>query len=910
LSALFSLFLIHGAFAETPSTGEIIQPIPNPVPLGDENLPSMFFGPITPEQAQAYSSELQRLRLENPDAEIEIPDPAPQDPIARPVPPLSWTEPDGSVHSFAASSSLLRFISEQRQSHDALATLEIPTEKRLVLAALMSAISRQGILQSIVLYSQLVIYLDGIGADECDSAPSACRNPDYGQGSTSQKGDLSVLTHAGYDYVPSVMWDEGKYKMWWCSDGTLTGDHIFYAESTTLTSWTILANGNQGIVFSPSYNPADDNGTKNKFDSLLTCDPSVVKVGGTYFMYYTAYPRNNGTYSFTTRIGAAYSYDGKQWFRYNNGVAPIINTHVSGVSVFGTPPHYGVGHPSVVYLDGFFYITYNDSSGASGGGTTQYALRSTDPFFQVNVEEWRTGGVWYRLNGSPGSTGYPYLNPGVSVDWAYSPASKEFVISVDGAGRTYSSGGESGRRGTYSSIRVFNKALTSQRDLTHVRAQWVDGPGIVKGPSGHMLYDAACENFLIRVLRAGRDWNDPKGIYTHSQCETNYHSSLLPPPTPMPTPDPRHIAHQAMIQCTELAYEGWDMDSGVTGCNSLLSTSLVQDESDDDGVSDPVVWRPSTGTWWSKRSTNSGEQGEQWGSATAQPIFGADYDGDRIADLAVKEGPHFRVRPSSGDCPYPFVPYVGTKGCTWDTGWATADVPLPGDYDGDGKTDMAVRINSPAKFQYIRTGGACRSSYSAVNISGLGGCERSMGSSGDKPIVADYDGDGKADFSYVYYSGSNPAQIWTSPISGSSCPSGFSSLFTNCYVQLAASTDVVVTADLNDDGKTDIAWWNAADYTFRTRESSSTTCPENFGHASGICSLAMGLSGDVPLGKQFNGNTKPEPVVWRPSNGTWYVNRTGSSNPIGPWTFHYASGPLYIHASQWGLSSDKVEGLR
>jgi hypothetical protein len=69
---------------------------------------------------------------------------------------------------------------------------------------------------------------------------------------------------------------------------------------------------------------------------------------------------------------------------------------------------------------------------------------------------------------------------------------------------------------------------------------------------------------------------------------------------------------------------------------------------------------------------------QQWGTS-GDALVPGDYDGDGRSDIAV-------WRPSEG------VWYIlGSQNGFMSQQWGTSgDVPVPGDYDGDGKTDVAV----------------------------------------------------------------------------------------------------------------------------------------------------------------------------------------------------------------------------
>ncbi len=108
-----------------------------------------------------------------------------------------------------------------------------------------------------------------------------------------------------------------------------------------------------------------------------------------------------------------------------------------------------------------------------------------------------------------------------------------------------------------------------------------------------------------------------------------------------------------------------------------------------------------------------------------------DYDGNGKANLAV-------FRPSNGF--WYIARASGTPSQNFDSvqlGVAT-DKPVPADYDGDGKTDVAVFRPSNGTWYLLR---------STAGFTGV-----QFGISTDLPTPADYDGDGKADIS-VFRSG-------------------------------------------------------------------------------------------------------------------------------------------------------------
>ena len=232
------------------------------------------------------------------------------------------------------------------------------------------------------------------------------------------------------------------------------------------------------------------------------------------------------------------------------------------------------------------------------------------------------------------------------------------------------------------------------------------------------------------------------------------------------------------------------------------STDLPQPgDYDGDGKDDVCVFRRTTVVgsdtfFYLVRSSDGTFQAVKWGvvgpvingSASDLPIP-RDYDGDGITDMAV-----FRPGAASGQQAFwyyrstanGFVQVSIPWGTTGD-GSATLDIPVPGDYDGDGKCDVAVyRFGmAPANYYIIR-----KSSDSTALFQPWGDFQT------DWILPGDYDGDGKCDFAAARIGTASSPLYWN--ILRSSDGGRTERLW-------GVGADVPVQGDYDGDARVDIA---------------------------------------------------------------------------------------------------------
>lgn len=363
----------------------------------------------------------------------------------------------------------------------------------------------------------------------------------------------------------------------------------------------------------------------------------------------------------------------------------------------------------------------------------------------------------------------------------------------------------------------------------------------------------------------------------------------------------------------------WDSFSGIwnvtldNGSTQTFTLGQTGDypfalDRDGDGKDDPMVRRPSNGTWYYLASSEGYTQKQfAYGvRATDVPVPGY-YDNDNRVDFAIWRDGVWYMRWSSDNI---------TR--TQPLGTQSTDIMAPADYDGDGMTDVAMWRPATGRW-YI---------YYSSGIYPEGGTrfERNFGlQSTDIPVPADYDGDGKADL--AIRRASSEEFIYLSSATGDIIRTTFGREDTDVPVlgawQLkdamlnpADENGTGITrkhrGDVNGDGRSDFISWRPSNQTMsvlsandesalleETLGSNNTNIPLE-GHldsdeladfaswdpVTGVWSVrfddgttgsyTLGQPGDIPFLLDRDGDGMDDFVVRRPSDGTWYYLASGS----------------------------------
>lgn len=283
-----------------------------------------------------------------------------------------------------------------------------------------------------------------------------------------------------------------------------------------------------------------------------------------------------------------------------------------------------------------------------------------------------------------------------------------------------------------------------------------------------------------------------------------------------------------------------------------------------------------------------------------------DFNADGRSDLVVA-----RSLESSGEAQWHLY-YSGLQvNQVVNFGRFATDMFSSGDFDGDGLSDIAAsRVeNDGSLATYIRQShdlsivarlwGLGSDLPVAADIDGdavsdvsvfrqgdgswwslrsyLGPLYFSWGLAGDLPVPADFDGDGWEDLA-IWRPSSGYWAVVHSSLGASKDESAI------IWKQWGAAGDYIMPGDYDGDGKADLVVW-------RSTNGNWYICSSVHRYDCSIGqTFQFGLLGDIPIRADYDGDGILDLIVWRPSSGTWYIKQTSNAEEL---------------SIQWGLPGDE-----
>jgi thermitase len=241
---------------------------------------------------------------------------------------------------------------------------------------------------------------------------------------------------------------------------------------------------------------------------------------------------------------------------------------------------------------------------------------------------------------------------------------------------------------------------------------------------------------------------------------------------------------------------------------------------------------PADSLWYSLASGGGSAFQIYFGATSDIPVPG-DYNGDGKTDAVI-------FRPATGLW---YGPQTGAAVIVIQMNLGQAgDVPIPGDYDGDGKTDPAIYRPSTGLFFAVLSGGGVKSS--------------TFGATGDVPVPRDYDADGKTDFA-IYRADATPDHLglWYSPLSGGGV----------YQIYFGAPGDIPVPGDYNGDKRAEAVIFREA----------TGLWYGPYNGAAGLFQLLLGGSGDTPIPGYYDNNLTEDPAIYHKATGLWFALNSG-----------------------------------
>jgi hypothetical protein len=299
-----------------------------------------------------------------------------------------------------------------------------------------------------------------------------------------------------------------------------------------------------------------------------------------------------------------------------------------------------------------------------------------------------------------------------------------------------------------------------------------------------------------------------------------------------------------------------------------------------DGRADVAIHNRQTGQWWIGRSTGRDFVVELWAQdfgtrGATEDVWVGDFTGDARADVAIHDRTSGRwwVGRSTGTS-FVIEPWAVGFG----TGGPEREAIFTGDFDGDGRLDVAIHDRATGEWWIGRsTGAGFAVERWAVGFGTRAAVERAY--------VGDFTGDGRAD---VAIHNTATGEWW---IGRSTGPAFAVEAWATNFGNRGPEVEDVHVADFTGNGRADVAIHNTATGEWWIGRSTGA------GFAVELWATGFGTRGreiEGVLAVDVTGDGLTDVVIHNRQTGDWWIGRsTGAEFAIEPWAVRFGNrGPL------------------
>ncbi len=329
----------------------------------------------------------------------------------------------------------------------------------------------------------------------------------------------------------------------------------------------------------------------------------------------------------------------------------------------------------------------------------------------------------------------------------------------------------------------------------------------------------------------------------------------------------------SLIKQKNLSFQTFNTNSLLTGCSSALGLLTGTPYYDNDCKTDVAIWRQGTNAeFWALGSYANNPIINQYGTNGDIPLAG-DFDGDGVSDIAVyrvltgNKG-NWYILSSMNPNPIAAPIHFGTS---------PYDMPVLGKFENTGNSTNIAVFRMVIKEIEDRTVVVPTFYYKKSPFVKIELSEKPINQSDLVPVVSNYDDDGITDFA-----------VWSK--NNGRWNIKYSSTGVEQSVVFGVSGDVPVPGNYKnnaaDNNRSDLAVW---------RQSTGTWWIYHTNNGE-VQNIQFGSSGDQPVAGDYDGDGFMDIAVFRPSTGFFHI--LGSS--VGYYTVQFGlAGDIPIALPTW-----------